>query len=87
MLDGLVKELEDALNAIPEPTGLDIVKMKFKNKREKKKIENILVYDQVVDIDVDTDEEGETRKLGDTEDVKDRWSRYIGAMGMDAVTS
>ncbi|KAL4506801.1 hypothetical protein ABPG72_001222 [Tetrahymena utriculariae] len=100
MLREAVTELEEVLNSIPAPSAQE-TKLKLKNiKKKPKKTEKKQQYDitqgvaKIDDIDVKYDDETEEKKednIGkdfidiNDEKVKDRWSRYIGAMGIDAV--
>ena len=90
MLTEIVEELEEELNKLPEPSGKDLVpqtkKVKKKTHKVKKEIDEGAV--KLDNIDVDSEEETivTTGEINiDKEDVKDRWSRYIGAMGIEAV--
>jgi len=98
MLEEVVRQLEDALNKLDKPT--DIVSLLDKQRKEKqekaaqrqKKLESIAEGQAELEgIDVADDEQidstqGPTKEIDvDDEAVKDRWSRYIGAMGVEAV--
>jgi molybdopterin/thiamine biosynthesis adenylyltransferase len=90
MLIEIVEELEKELNALPEPSGADLLPKESKKKKKAHKeaqgIDEGAV--QLENIDVDSEEEliVTTNEINvDKDDVKDRWSRYIGAMGIEAV--
>lgn len=90
MLIELVDELEIELNKLPEPSGHDLQPAQSKKKKkvhQKQKDINEGAA-ELDNIDVDSDEEMivTTNEINvDKDDVKDRWSRYIGAMGIEAV--
>lgn len=90
MLEKAVKELEEELNKLPAPSVADLA-AKQTTKRIKKKKENtdlkVLEGIQHEEIDVSYEKKmTEDRELDiNDEKVRDRWSRYIGAMGIDAV--
>jgi len=90
MLKELVEELEQEINKLPEPSGEDLLPAQKKNKK-KAQIKQADIGEGAVEldgVDVDSDEEQitTTKNLNvDQDDVKDRWSRYIGAMGIEAV--
>jgi hypothetical protein len=91
----VVKELEDELNKLEKPTNYQI-KPKTQKKKAKEQVKKVGiaegkqdlslvdVADDVVQIDTSSGKEQDI----DVEDekVKDRWSRYIGAMGVEAVS-
>jgi hypothetical protein len=88
-----VTQLEDYLNKLDRPT--DITNMigdqqKKATAQRQKKLESIAEGQaELEDID-NTDDQIDSKQEGkdiDVEDetVKDRWSRYIGAMGVEAV--
>eukprot|EP00826_Nyctotherus_ovalis_P027139 TRINITY_DN2116_c0_g1_i7.p1 TRINITY_DN2116_c0_g1~~TRINITY_DN2116_c0_g1_i7.p1 ORF type:complete len:274 (+),score=112.97 TRINITY_DN2116_c0_g1_i7:200-1021(+) len=88
MLVEAVKELENELALIPPPSGSDIEKFKEESKEEEVKAIDITEGAVSLEgIDVSDDAEVKVQKELNVEDesVKDRWSRYIGAMGIDAV--
>ena len=97
MLAEVVKQLEDALNKLDKPTDVsnvlgDVRAGKKRATQRQKKLESIAEGQaELEDIDVadDTqiDSSKKVEKEIDIEDeaVKDRWSRYIGAMGVEAV--
>jgi len=84
--DEVKKELETVLNSIPVPTK-DIKKTQKTKKQKKVKIQSL--EDGIVkldEVDVKYEENIESKELDiNDEKVRDRWSRYIGAMGIDAV--
>ena len=90
MLLEAIKELETELNKLQPPSGKDLKQKVLK--RKQKKAEQINPDTGVADLeDVDMTYEKDQivkHKEMDIQDegVKDRWSRYIGAMGLDAVT-
>jgi hypothetical protein len=100
-LEKVVKELEDALNALDKPAYEIKQKKKKPSKKSKKKVKKQAITEGKVDLnDVDMNTDSEDEKEGeaklidttkgkdiniDDEKVKDRWSRYIGAMGVEAV--
>ena len=89
-LKELVAELEAELYKLPEPSGQDLLPTNKKSKKKRtKKTKDINEGAAKLDnIDVESDEEMivTTNEINiDKEDVKDRWSRYIGAMGIEAV--
>lgn len=96
-LEAVVKELEDAINKLEKPVYEIKQKPQQKKKKKKKEKQKEITEGQVNldDVDMNTDDEDEKSgvKMIDTnkdinvddEKVKDRWSRYIGAMGVEAV--
>lgn len=86
MLEKAVKELEVELNKLPVPTSEDLKKEQSPLKKKKKEHLNIspTKLDAVMEeIDVSYGEARENIELDiNDEKVKDRWSRYIGAMGV-----
>lgn len=86
MLEKAVKELEIELNKLPVPTSEDLKKEQSPLKKKKKEHLNIspAKFDAVMEeIDVSYGEARENVELDiNDEKVKDRWSRYIGAMGV-----
>ena len=86
MLDAIVKELEEELNKIPPPTDIESgnnVQVKRVRKAKQQKVEEKKPLEE---IDVTYDKDIKAKDLDVTDDaVKDRWSRYIGAMGIEAV--
>ena len=93
MLQAAVKELEDELHKLDKPANYQIMpKPEAKAKQVKQKKVGIAEGKQDLEaVDMDTDDEktetiDTTKKIDiDDEAVKDRWSRYIGAMGVEAV--
>jgi len=94
MLKEAVKELEDELNKLPVPSVKDVKSKKLINKKPKQK--KALVSENPLnsgimnleEVDVSYEKGGVlAQKVLDITDekVKDRWSRYIGAMGIEAV--
>ena len=92
MIDAIYKELKETLEGLPSPFEDDgkVVERKFSFHEEEKKEGPVADKQQVKleDIDVSYDaapvEGHEAININD-EKVKDRWSRYIGAMGIEAV--
>lgn len=93
MMEAIYKELKETLEGLPSPFEDDgkVVERKFSSfHEEEKKVEAVVDKQQVKleDIDVSYDaapvEGHEAININD-EKVKDRWSRYIGAMGIEAV--
>ena len=86
MLIDIIKELEEELNKLKPPTESDLVKFNKKATTKRKQVnisEGIQNYD---DVNVADDKEITIKSLNvNDESVKDRWSRYIGAMGIEAV--
>jgi molybdopterin/thiamine biosynthesis adenylyltransferase/ubiquitin-protein ligase len=93
MLVEIAAELEEEMNKLKPPSGEDIVKKKKKSKKkvkEKKKVDIGEGVESLKEIDMEDDlgleEEKKQKELNvEDEEVKDRWSRYIGAMGIEAV--
>ena len=89
MLKTAKKDLEKLLNSIPKPTGKGtFFKKVIRTRRKKKKLLNVMEGGENLDsIDVGYGNEEIKHKVMDISDekVKDRWSRYIGAMGLEAV--
>lgn len=91
MLKEAIKELEDEFNKLPVPSIKDIQtkktvikKIKIKQVKESISLENATNLEE---IDVSYEPHSTLQKVLDISDekVKDRWSRYIGAMGLEAV--
>ena len=87
MLQDIYYELESTLNSLPLPQDLqkktEDEKIEKEKKKEKMKFENIENVDMSYN---DLDEKKIQKEINLNDDkVKDRWSRYIGAMGMEAV--
>ena len=88
MLVEAIKELEDELNKLPPPSGEDIEKMKEGPKEEAQKAIEItegVASLEGIDVADDTEVKAPRELNIEDESVKDRWSRYIGAMGVEAV--
>ena len=91
MLAQAIKELETELNKLAPPSGKDLEKKVSKKKKQKdqkgKEGENVSAGIANLDeIDVTYEKDVKYKELSvDDASVRDRWSRYIGAMGMDAV--
>mgnify|MGYP000926696280 CR=1 FL=1 len=93
MLALAIKELEDELNKLPPPSGKDLEKKVKPKKKTKGKDQNTQKTENMTagvanldEIDVTYEQDVKYKELSvDDAKVKDRWSRYIGAMGMDAV--
>ena len=86
MLEDIYKDLENTLKSLPLPMDLqkktDDEKMIVEKKVEKMTFENI----ENVDMSYDENKKVQQQNMNINDDkVKDRWSRYIGAMGMEAV--
>jgi len=87
MLVEIVNELKEELDKLPPPSEADLAEVQEHKKIAKvertKRVEDVK---QMEDIDVSYDKEIKTKELDITDEaVKDRWSRYIGAMGLEAV--
>ena len=93
MLEKAIKELEEEFAKLPVPSINDIISQsaekKKKRKREDKNLLKKLEDEAHEEIDVAYEKKdlshGKEIDIHD-EKVKDRWSRYIGAMGIDAVS-
>lgn len=87
MLIEAIEELETELNNLQPPSGKEIQQRVIKKKKDKSKEQNLGAgVTNLDEIDVSYDKDVKTKELNvDDEGVKDRWSRYIGAMGADAV--
>ena len=85
MLEEIFYELESTLDSLPLPQELkkkaEDEKIETEKKAEKMKFENLDKVDMSYD---DNKKEQKSMNLNDDK-VKDRWSRYIGAMGIEAV--
>jgi len=94
-----VEELEDMLNKLDKPV-YEIKQKPQKKKSKKQKAKKLAIDEGKVnldDVDMNTDSEDDDQKAKmidttqgkeidvDDDAVKDRWSRYIGAMGVEAV--
>ena len=84
MMEQIYYELESTLNNLPLPQQLkkktEDEKIEIEKKVEKMKFENL----DKVDVSYDDKKEQKSMNLND-DTIKDRWSRYIGAMGIEAV--
>ena len=87
MLQDIYHELESTLNSLPLPQ--DLQKKTEDEKIEKEKKKEKMKFEDIKNIDVsynDTDDKKIQKEINLNDDkVKDRWSRYIGAMGIEAV--
>lgn len=96
MLAAVVKELEDELHKLDKPTNYQLrPKAVVQKKTARAKQVGISEGKQnLEEVDMGSDDEGQrvttidTKQTIDVNDeaVKDRWSRYIGAMGVEAVS-
>ena len=84
MIEEIYYELEKTLIGVPLPQELkkkaEDEKVKTEKKVEKMKFQNL----DKVDVSYDDKKEQKALNLND-DAIKDRWSRYIGAMGIEAV--
>lgn len=92
MLEKAIGELEHELNNLPEPSSKDLKKPEKKKVESKPKKEKKAIIEEVIEeIDVTYDNKELKSQTNykeidiNDEKVKDRWSRYIGAMGIEAV--
>jgi sucrose-6-phosphate hydrolase SacC (GH32 family) len=87
MLDSIIKELEVELYKLEPPSIKDLKSKKEKKVKKKKALETEGKENNLELVDVEYKDKVEEIKEIDVEadEVKDRWSRYIGAMGIDAV--
>ena len=91
MLTEIVKELEEELNKLPPPvetieeeSTIQQVKRARKPAKTQAPVEEKPLEEEI-DVTYDKDDV-KSKELDITDDaVKDRWSRYIGAMGIEAV--
>lgn len=89
--DKAAKELEDALDELGEPPIDALLGSKLQHKTKKVKQEKVDIKKDILDlneIDVAFDDDAKQGLQGisiEDSGVKDRWSRYIGAMGIEAV--
>jgi len=89
LLEEVYAELEKELNNLPIPSELkakteesERISKENKNMKLNEKMEFI----NLESIDMEYDKDVKNKEMNINEDeVKDRWSRYIGAMGIDAV--
>ena len=93
MLEKVIKELEEEFAKLPVPSINDIISQKAEKKKKKKKEDKNLLKKLEDETHEDIDVAYEKKDLShgkqidiNDEKVKDRWSRYIGAMGIDAVS-
>lgn len=88
MLKDAIKELETELRKLPAPSIKDL-KIRNNKKQDKKDKKTVNINDGVQnldDVDMTYDTKVSHKELDfNSDEVKDRWSRYIGAMGMEAV--
>lgn len=89
-LDKIYIELEEALNSIQIPSDIQKKADESLKRKEKAVKENVVKPQFVnldnVDVSYETNIVSNHREMNiDNEEVKDRWSRYIGAMGIEAV--
>mmetsp|Transcript_41235 Transcript_41235/g.47493 ORF Transcript_41235/g.47493 Transcript_41235/m.47493 type:complete len:828 (+) Transcript_41235:1411-3894(+) len=88
MLREVVDELEKELYQLPEPSGHDLVPVLSKQSKSQQVHKDINEGAAKLD-NIEAEEEeiiNTTSEINvDKEEVKDRWSRYIGAMGIEAV--
>ena len=95
MLVQVVKELEDELHKLDKPTNYQVKPKTQRKKNQGDQQKKVAITDGKQDlsqIDMSYDDKGmidtnanEKDIDVDDEAVKDRWSRYIGAMGVEAV--
>jgi len=87
MLDAIIKELEVELYKLEPPSIRDLKPKKQQKARKKKAVVAEGKENNLELVDVEYGDKVENIKEMDVEadDVKDRWSRYIGAMGIEAV--
>ena len=94
MLDKAIKELQEELNKLPPPKHSDVVAKKAVKKKAKAKVVSINEVESMgkkhekIDVSYEKKDDGPSEGKDmdiDDEKVKDRWSRYIGAMGIDAM--
>jgi hypothetical protein len=90
MLDKAISELEEELNKLPAPSLGDLAaKQTAKRSKKKKETADINALEKMEHEEIDVTYEKkmtEDREMDiNDEKVRDRWSRYIGAMGIDAV--
>ena len=84
MLKEIIEDLRKTLYNIPPPS-IEIVKDVSKGSTIEQKTENI--FSIIPSIEPEKDDDSIKPKILNINDdsVKDRWSRYIGAMGLEAV--
>ena len=90
MLEEIIIELEKTLNQLPLPT--DLQKKAEDEKKEKMKKVEKMTFENLENVDVSYNNtnikeiNSNVKEININDDkVKDRWSRYIGAMGLEAV--
>ena len=85
MLKEIYRELETTLNSLPLPQDLK-KKVEVEKKEIEKKVEK-MKFENLNKIDMSYGDNKNNLKIINLNDdkVKDRWSRYIGAMGIEAV--
>lgn len=87
MMEEIYVELEHELNILPIPSDLKQKQEESEknnaNKKENKKFDFVSLEN--VDMIYENENFNEKEINVDDDAVKDRWSRYIGAMGIDAV--
>ena len=84
MLEEIYIELEKTLNDLPLPSDLEKKANDEKIQKEKKAEKMTFVDIDKIDVSYDNNVNKKEININD-DDVKDRWSRYIGAMGIEAV--
>lgn len=86
MLEKVIGELKQALEGLEPPSIRDIKSKTSKREKKNKKGEVQNMGTNLDKIDVDYGQEVEVKEMDvEADEVKDRWSRYIGAMGIEAV--
>jgi hypothetical protein len=90
MLEKAITELEEEINKLPAPSIGDLAhKQASKRSKKKKEQTDMKQLEKMQHEEIDVSYGGkmaEDRELDiNDEKVRDRWSRYIGAMGIDAV--
>ena len=89
MMNEIYVELEKTLNSLPLPS--DLQKKAEDEKIEKEKKSEKITFENIDNVDMTYDKDNINKKIENKElnlnddEVKDRWSRYIGAMGIEAV--
>ena len=91
MLTTLVQQLEEELNKLERPTDYELKLEQQKKRTEKKKVKRQAITEgkaELIDMESEEEEKIQTESKDmniEDEAVKDRWSRYIGALGVEAV--
>ena len=90
MLQEVVDELTDALNKMDRPQDISNAAKAKKARKKKAAQKKVDIREGEVDLNdidiVDEEEKADGKELDvDDEEVKDKYSRYIGAMGVEAV--